>query len=242
MKIGPRTGAGSRSAAGSKGGPVYRSLLCGPAGRSDCDQVTDDHVLGFVTGALPVAPARVLEVGAGDGEMAEALRGRGYDVVAIDPAGGPGVRQVHLHELDEPERSFDAALAVLSLHHVEPLAESLDRLAALLPPGARVVVDEFDIACFDERAAAWWADQRELACGEPQKDPMAMVRTMRGHLHTAAAIRSGLQRAGFALGPVERGPYLYRWHLPPGLRGAEEQLIAVDLLPRTGVRFVAVRS
>jgi len=204
--------------------------------------VTDPDVLRFVTGALPAPPARVLEVGAGDGALAEALRESGYEVVAIDPAGGPAVEQVHLHELDEPDGSFDAAVAVLSLHHVEPLPESLDRLAALLPSGARVVVDEFDIACFDERAAAWWADQRELACGEPQENPMALVRTKRDHLHSAAALRSGLQRSGFALGPVERGPYLYRWHLPPGLRGAEEQLIAVDKLPRTGVRFLAVRS
>ena len=43
-------------------------------------------------------------------------------LVLIDPAGGPGIVQVHLHEV---EGAFDAAVAVVSLHHVEPLAAYL---------------------------------------------------------------------------------------------------------------------
>jgi SAM-dependent methyltransferase len=205
--------------------------------------VTDDHVLAFVTGSLPDSPARVLEVGAGEGKLAEELRVLGYDVVAIDPAAsGDGVEPVRLHEVDEPDDSFDAAVAVVSLHHVEPLAESIDRLGALLRPGAPVVVDEFDVACFDERAAAWWIGQQELASGEHQHEPSTLVRTLRDHLHPLGDVRHGLQRAGFALGSVTRGPYMYRWNLPPGLRGAEEQLIAADHMPATGARFVATRS
>jgi len=47
---------------------------------------SDAGVAAFVRGALPPPPARVLEVGAGSGELAAALREAGYDVVAIDPA------------------------------------------------------------------------------------------------------------------------------------------------------------
>jgi ubiquinone/menaquinone biosynthesis C-methylase UbiE len=205
--------------------------------------VIDEHVLAFVMRGLPDPPARVLEVGAGVGQLAEALRGLGYDVLAIDPATGTeSVDRLRLHEVDEPDGSFDAAVAVVSLHHVEPLAESLDRLARLVRPGGPVVVDEFDVACFDERAAAWWIGQRELTSGEHQEDPEVLVRTLRDHLHPVTLIRTQLQRAGFALGALSRGPYLYRWDVPPGLRGAEEQLIAVEHLPATGAAFVATRT
>ena len=80
-------------------------------------------VLRFVRAALPPAPARVLEIGAGDGELARALRGDGYDVVAIDPASeSPDVLAVALNELDERPASFDAGVAVVT----HPSGRSLD--------------------------------------------------------------------------------------------------------------------
>jgi SAM-dependent methyltransferase len=205
--------------------------------------VIDEHVLAFVQETLPDSPARVLEIGAGRGELADALRGLGYDVVAIDPATDTdAVDRMRLHELDAPDGSFDAAVAVLSLHHVEPLAESFDRLAALVRAGGLVVVDEFDIACFDERAAGWLIDHWELATAEKHGEPKELVRDLRDHLHSVSDVRAQLQRSGFRLGELKRGPYLHRWELPPGLRGAEEQLIAAEQLPATGARFVAYRS
>jgi len=62
----------------------------------------------FVRAALPPAPARVLEVGAGDGTLAALLRGAGYDVLAIDPAAeGDGVTPVALLDVDEPDGAID---------------------------------------------------------------------------------------------------------------------------------------
>src|SRR5437773_6057752 len=101
-------------------------------------------LLAFVRANLRPPPARLLEIGAGDGELARVLVDAGYEVVAIDPEpAGADVRPVALHELDEPSGSFGAALAVTSLHHVEPLEDSLRRLAELLEPGGLLVVDEF---------------------------------------------------------------------------------------------------
>src|SRR4051794_3712498 len=95
---------------------------------------------------LPPPPARLLEVGAGGGALALELAQAGYDVVAIDPEpGAPHVRAVALADVEEPDASFDAALAVVSLHHVEPLESSLQRLASLVRPGGRLVVDELDV-------------------------------------------------------------------------------------------------
>jgi SAM-dependent methyltransferase len=195
------------------------------------------EVHAFVRAALPPAPARILEIGAGEGELAADLAAAGYDVVAIDPAGGPPhVRQVPLHALDEPAGSFAAAVAVLSLHHVEPLPESSRRLAQLIAPGGRLVVDEFDVARFDQAAASWWLDHG----GRPH-DPPEMVADMRAHLHSLAVLVTELGR-WFDIGEPVRGAYLHRWEIDPALRTDEEEAIAAGRIPATGARFIATRA
>jgi ubiquinone/menaquinone biosynthesis C-methylase UbiE len=97
----------------------------------------------FVRANLPAPPARILEIGAGNGELACALTVAGYDVIAIDPEpAGANVRTAALHRLDEPAASFDAAVAIVSLHHVDPLAESCRRLTEMLKAGGTLLVDE----------------------------------------------------------------------------------------------------
>jgi SAM-dependent methyltransferase len=198
--------------------------------------VLSDEVVRFVRGELPAAPSRVLEVGAGDGELAAALREAGYDVLAIDPAGEPPVVPVALNDLDEPHGSFDAAVAVVSLHHVEPLAESMDKLARLVRPGGVLAVDELDVDELDERATRWWSERRRELDLEVPHDPAEMVEEMRRHIHPVRQIYELLD-GPFDLGPLARVSYLHRWHLDLELRDAEEALIASGDLPATGVRF-----
>src|SRR3954463_6711817 len=104
----------------------------------------DPGVAAFVRGALPPPPARVLEIGAGQGELAAALREAGYGVAAVARAadGAAGVEPVALIDVAADDASFDAAVAVVSLHHVEPLAESFARLSAILRPGGALRVGE----------------------------------------------------------------------------------------------------
>lgn len=200
-----------------------------------------DTVVAFVRASLPDAPARVLEVGAGEGRLAALLGELGYDVLAIDPApGAPHVQALSLHEVAEPAGSFDAAVAMLSLHHVEPLEESCRVLAELVRPGGTLVIDELDIARLDERATRWWAGQRAAVGAEHPHDAAAMVADMRSHLHPLERIADALAD-GFELGLPVRGSYLHRWHVEPGLRGVEEQLIAAGRLPATGARLVGTR-
>jgi SAM-dependent methyltransferase len=197
--------------------------------------------LEFVRAALPAAPARILEVGAGDGALATALAALGYDVLAIDPEPhADHVLPVALHEVREPPASFDAAVAVLSLHHVEPLRESCRVLADVVRPGGVLAVDEFDVERFDERAAVWWLEQR-TAAGEPQDwTPMALVDRLRDHLHAVGRLRDELAPF-FMLTEPRRGAYLHRWYLPPTAQDAEERLITEGVLPATGARFVGTR-
>jgi SAM-dependent methyltransferase len=199
----------------------------------------DPGVLAFARGALPPPPARVLEIGAGDGELAAALREGGYAVTAIDPKAerDAGVEPVAL--IDATGR-YDAAIAVVSLHHVEPLAESCAHLAELVEPGGVLAIDELDIRRFDERASAWWLYQRRAAGHDDDHTPESILDGMRGHIHALDDVIAALA-PHFALGEPVRGPYLHRWHLPPGLRETEERLIGAGRLPATGARLVGIR-
>lgn len=204
----------------------------------------DPDVLTFALESLPPAPARVLEVGAGEGELALALARAGYDVTAVDPAAGVDhVRPVGLAELREPPHSFDAAISVVALHHVEPLFESCRHLAELVRPGGTLVLDEIDVETFDERAARWWLEHhgpREDAHGHGVTTPEEAVAFLRHHIHDMPTMRAALEEF-FELGPPARGPYLYRWDLPPELRAAEKELIAAGELPAVGVRILGIR-
>jgi SAM-dependent methyltransferase len=203
------------------------------------DRVLATDVLAFARAALPAPPAHVVEIGAGNGELAAALREAGYEVRAIDPAAeaGTGVERAALLDV---RGTFDAALAVLSLHHVEPLAESCAHLATLVRPGGRLVIDEFDVMRLDQRAVAWWLAQRRAVGGEDEHDAVAGVAAMREHVHPLSALREALAPY-FSLGEPVPGPYLHRWNLEPGLRDAEEHLIATGRLPATGARLVGTR-
>ena len=197
--------------------------------------------LAFVRASLPQPPARVLEVGAGRGAMASALAGLGYDVVAIDPAAdAPHVLPIALLDVAEPDGSFDAAVAVVSLHHVDPLPESMRKLADLVRPGGRLAIDELDVERFDERAARWLMEQWDAIGREHAGAAAEIVDRLRGHVHPVQDLVDSLAPY-FELGEPVRGPYLHRWDLEPGLRDAEERLIAAGELPATGVRLVATR-
>jgi SAM-dependent methyltransferase len=110
----------------------------------------------FVLSQIGDPPARVLEVGCGEGELAQALARVGHCVTAIDPRApeGPIFRRVRLEELSDPG-PFDYVVASLSLHHIEDLGSALDKVANLLRAGGAVVVVEFAWDRFDEATARW---------------------------------------------------------------------------------------
>lgn len=121
------------------------------------DLVARGHVLATLSNALPAAgrsaPLRVVEFGAGWGNLTADLVATGLDVtvVELDPkfcallaarcAGGPGRLTVHEGDMldfatDEP---FDAAVFFESFHHCADHLALLQRLHGIVRPGGVVL-------------------------------------------------------------------------------------------------------
>jgi ubiquinone/menaquinone biosynthesis C-methylase UbiE len=96
------------------------------------------------------APRRVLEVGGGEGELAERIKDElGAEVMGIDQSDrmvelqrGKGIdaRRGDVQALPFADAEFDVAVAAWMLYHVPNLRLGLSELARVLRPGGRLVV------------------------------------------------------------------------------------------------------
>jgi SAM-dependent methyltransferase len=94
-------------------------------------------------------PRRVLEVGGGEGELAERIINElGAEVVGIDQSEamvelqrsrGIDARVGNAQEIPFPEGEFDVAVAAWMLYHVPDLDRALGELARVLKPGGVLV-------------------------------------------------------------------------------------------------------
>jgi hypothetical protein len=104
-----------------------------------------------------------------------------------------------------------------------------------------LVVDEFDVAAFDERAAAWWLRRRHALGAAEHASAAELVGEHRAHLHPLERIIAALD-PHFQVGTPLYGPYLYRWDLDESLRHQEEEAIARAEIPAVGARLLAQRN
>jgi SAM-dependent methyltransferase len=98
---------------------------------------------------VATAPARVLEIGPGPGELSERMqRELGAEVVAVDVsermvelarARGVHARVGDAQELPFPDGAFDLVVAAWVLFHVPDLHRGLAEIARVLRPGGRLV-------------------------------------------------------------------------------------------------------
>jgi SAM-dependent methyltransferase len=104
----------------------------------------------FVVGAVAAAnPQRVLEVGGGEGELAEWIRrDLGAEIVGIDQSEamveiqrsrGIDARVGDVQDLPFQEAEFDVAVAAWMLYHVPDIDRGLAELARVLRPGGILV-------------------------------------------------------------------------------------------------------
>lgn len=192
-----------------------------------------EETLRFLIRALPAAPLRILEAGAGDGTVAVALAARGYDVTALDesgvgpgPAGGPDAGRVRRIEADflyyDEEEPYDAVIFTHSLHHMAPAEAALDRARALLKPAGLLIADEHAYDRVNLPTARWYYDLESVlaAAGmippveeeEEEGNPLGRWRKEHAHdppLQTGHAMLAAA-RERFELISVDEAPYLYR--------------------------------
>ena len=213
----------------------------------------------FVLGQIGDPPARVLEVGCGEGELARALVCAGHCVTPIVPLSpeGPIFRRERIEEFSDPAQ-FDHIVASLALHYVEDLgqhSQSAPRWGTLV---------EFAWDRIDE-ATAEWALER-LPPASPSEKPSWLKRCCRGWprrsegeshdhgedhaeahffagwageegLHDSRQVRAELERH-FVERHFEWVPYLYP-DLGDGESEAEESAaIEAGTINATGFRYV----
>ena len=209
--------------------------------------VSKSTFLEFVREHVPAPPARVLDVGCGQGELTTSLAIAGYDVLGIDPLAPPGdyFRRLKLEDVEETER-FDAVVAGFSLHHVSDLETGLDKIARLLEPGGVLVVDEFGWDRLDETTLDWlYGQQRALAAaghGEPPASQEELRREWDAEhlgLHGFAALRAGLD-ARFDEREFEWAPHLYRKLAGVATEVLEQALIDAGAIQALGFRYAGV--
>jgi SAM-dependent methyltransferase len=193
----------------------------------------------FIEAHLPPAPAKVLEVGCGYGDLARAVSESGYEVVAIDPEAPEGelFQVVSLEEFETSE-SFDAVVASRSLHHIPDLPDSVATIASLLKPGGRFILDEHACDRLDEQTARWYFERRANDPDAPSSLEACLADWEAKHhdLHGYVAMRNELDRH-FREHFFSWMPYLYG-ELSSVDEEEERALIDTGAIQAMGFRYV----
>lgn len=205
-----------------------------------------DRFLRLTRGSLArrlrrIAPSGpILDVGAGDGALVEALRRQGREATGLDPfASGPLVRSGSL--ADEEGGSWAAVVFWHSLEHLPEPVEALEEAVRLLGPGGVVAIA---VPNADSLQARVFGD-RWLALDPPRH----LV-----HL-TSRALQTRLRRFGLRIERVSYtrgGQVVFGWlhglvGLLPGrpdlydaIRRAEARSAPLSAPRRTGIVLAAV--
>jgi SAM-dependent methyltransferase len=208
--------------------------------------VAQSTFLDFAGAHLPAPPARVLEVGCGQGALTTALAVAGYDVLGIDPLAPPGdhFRRVLLEDLEQEEGPFDAVVASHSLHHIRDLGPALDRIAALLCAGGVLVLDEHGWDLADEATLDWLYNQRRTLAAAGVGEAPASLEALRDEweaehvgLHGFEALRTDVD-ARFEERTFVRTPFLYRLLGGVATEVLEQALIDAGAIQALGFRYV----
>ena len=117
-------------------------------------EFTDGADPEYVEQILPLASQllsghdRILDLGAGEGQIARLAAAAGSQVVGVDPTwaqmaeaasrgGGPSYALAPASSLPFPDDTFDAAVACLVFEHIDPLEPAIAEVARVLRPGGR---------------------------------------------------------------------------------------------------------
>lgn len=210
----------------------------------------------FIEHHLSLQGKRVLDVGAGRGDILEHLRFSGAAVYPIDKSAksiaaakelGRTVHEADICSLCFKEE-FDAVLFSMSAHHIHPLSKALDVAKGALKVGGVLLVEDFAVDECDESSAKWYY---ESLGQDVAGDPMGQWK--REHTDEHHPFNSGnemlaLIQERFHVRTVERVPFFYRY---PASRAASEttrlfalevEMIAAKRVQPLGLRVVASKT
>ncbi|MBU6451226.1 MAG: methyltransferase domain-containing protein [Cyanobacteria bacterium REEB67] len=130
-----------------------------------------------------------LDIGCGDGLVAAALATYGCQVTAIDgseksiaEARANGVNATLIKMQDFEHEPFDIILISRALHHMPPLAETLQKVQKLLKPEGTLIIEDFAREVVDERAASWLFQRAEhYISAEAKQNPSAQAQDEHSH-------------------------------------------------------------
>ncbi|HET9233775.1 MAG TPA: methyltransferase domain-containing protein [Candidatus Eisenbacteria bacterium] len=196
------------------------------------------ETLTFVTSHLPRG-ASLLEVGCGEGQLALELQELDYKVVGLESdreracvTSRRGVPCVLAAWPMFESTVFDAIAFTRSLHHIEPLAESVAQARTLLHPSGVLLIEDFAVHEVSKRDLDWVCEvirsstARSLLIDAPDElvsqlrdssDPIAVWTERHDHVHRFDAVESAVRKE-FAIAYASTVPYFYRYFvyvLPP---------------------------
>ena len=218
--------------------------------------ISTRYTYDFVTANLPRGATHILEIGCGDGGLAELLQADGLEVIAIDSdpdaveaAMAAGVDAKLIAWPASIGFDFDAVLFTRSLHHIHALDEAVAAAAGALRPGGRIIVEDFRAEGGSDSGANWFADLARSLFAEGSLDasPGELLDKLvpADHdLHPSFAIAEAL--SGFEVDATDAA-YYFRYFEPhlrqPGKAQAllDQELSAIrdGSIDPLGKRFVA---
>lgn len=209
-------------------GPSNHETTAQPGTRKAIDFATQ-HTLQFLESITKRRPnLQFLEVGCGKGHLAKALIDKGHQVLPIDVseeavafARSLGLSAKQTDIFGVKDSAFDGILFVQSLHHIDPLDQSLAQAARLLDKGGFVLVDDFAFNKIDENTAVWFQGvQNVLAAAGINAFHRIDIEKAFAHLmhhyaehgiHTGAELVRALRNVFGNVEISEGGTYLYRY-------------------------------
>jgi SAM-dependent methyltransferase len=191
--------------------------------------------VAFITSHLP-SGAAVLEVGCGEGHVAQELVNRGYQLIGVDSdpeviarAQGRGFRAIQASWPEFGSAPLDGVVFTRSLHHIGPLHKAIRKAREVLRPRGTLLVEDFAFDEVDQLTISWFLEvlgsqaAKALITPVPRefvtdllgsKHPAAVWHQSHDHeLHTIAAMTQAIAEY-FIIRETQQVPYLYRYLVP----------------------------
>jgi 2-polyprenyl-3-methyl-5-hydroxy-6-metoxy-1,4-benzoquinol methylase len=189
-------------------------------------------------------PSRILEIGAGAGELTRSLARAGHDCLGIDPLAEAesGVLTLSFEAFSPPARTFDAVVLQRVLHHLNDLDGSLTRIADLLRSDGKLFIEDFATERMDETTANWFWDRWKTIGvtrkGAPPADARAFLtqwREAKRDNHTALAMHDALLRY------FDEGTFAWGAHIAYELGDPETEPLEVQAISRGQIAALGFR-